>query len=161
MSEQIERAATISVARACGFAGLGIFCFMVGTAPFIVLSFKVGGILTLLVCFVLLFKGAGARRRPYKRTETWLMLAPPDRPTGATAQQLIGGTLQTIYLTYAQYTAGLAGVLLSIAMVLGLFDAQRYMPEVWQGQAEMHRPDALRQSPGTGFYRQPNTPPTL
>ena len=133
MSEPIERAALISVSRACGFAGLGIFCFMVGTAPFIALSFKIGGILTLTVCLILLYKAAEASRKPYARTELWLILPPPDRPTRATAQQIVSGTLRRVYLTFAKHAAAVASVLLFIALLLTLFDAQRFMPEAWTG----------------------------
>jgi hypothetical protein len=92
--DRIETAARVSVFRGSAFALLAIVCFMVGLAGTPALSFKFGGIFCLFVCFVLIAKAELAPNRPYKRTEVWLMLEPPDRPPAPVAQRLIGMAVQ-------------------------------------------------------------------
>jgi hypothetical protein len=57
-------------------------------------------------------------RRPYKTTETWLLLSEEDRPPPEIAQALIGTTLRTVLLRYAQYSALITVVLLTAAIPL-------------------------------------------
>jgi hypothetical protein len=116
----IEQNAYLSVGRACGFAGLGIMCFMVGLSFEPLLAAKSGGTLVLLMTVVLAYRAMSAPGRPYKRTETWLMLEEADRPTAATAQQLIGEALRGAYLWYAQYCAAVAIVLWTTVLILAL-----------------------------------------
>ena len=56
--------------------------------------------------------------RPYRQTETWLMLDRADRPASAVAQTLIGGALRAAYLWFARQAALVTIVLL--AVVIGL-----------------------------------------
>jgi hypothetical protein len=116
--EAIERAAHISVGRACGFCGLAIFCLMVGFSYEPHLSARVGGLFTFAVACVLAFKAAIAARTPYKKTETWLILADEHKPPSAYAQSLISGVLRKVYLQYAQYCAFAAAVLLGVSLLL-------------------------------------------
>ena len=114
MLDQIEQAASTSISRACGFALLAIATFLVGlSAVETTLMLQTGGILTLLVCAVLLLKSRLAIRQPYKQTELWLLLAPDQRPNAAIAQQVIGTVLRETYLRFALYTS-----LLSISMLV-------------------------------------------
>jgi hypothetical protein len=118
MLERIERAALVSVSRACGFAAITIFTFMVGMSGSPALCFKAGGLMVLLTTAVLILKAVTVRAQPYKSTEVWLMLAREDRPSAETAQQLISGVLREIYLEYARHTAGLAAAMLAITLVM-------------------------------------------
>ena len=115
--EAIERVAYLSVGRACGFGGLAILCFMVGLSFDPHLAARTGGILSLAMTGILLLRGVTAPTRPYKRTETWLMLAENERPPAHIAQAAIGSILREAYLWYAR-SAALVTVALMIAAFL-------------------------------------------
>jgi hypothetical protein len=117
--DEIERVAHVSVGRACGFCGLAIICFMVGFSYEPHLSARVGGLFSCAVTLVLIFKALMAAHRPYKSTETWLMLQEGQKPSPASAQLVIGGVLRRVFLHYARYSAAVTLVLLSAAVVLG------------------------------------------
>jgi multisubunit Na+/H+ antiporter MnhB subunit len=119
--EPLERAANLSVARACGFGALAILCFMVGFSYQPMLSARIGGSMALLTCAILLIKAWLAPTTPYKSTETWLMLGQEDRPPAETAQQLIGETLRRVFLDYARFSALVAITLLGSSVLLGVF----------------------------------------
>ncbi len=120
MIQKLEALAELSVARGCGFASLGIFTFMIGYVTEPATAFKVGGLLTLLACAVLLLKARGAGTRHYKSTELWVMLAKDERPDAAIAQQIIGSILREVYLRFAQQAAVLAVLLLATAALIRL-----------------------------------------
>ena len=89
----LEQVAVQSVARGVGFGTLAISLVVVGLAGYPTLALKSGAALTLLMWAILRLKALRAPRRPYKRTEVWLMLEPrPDWPAEI-AQRLIGGGL--------------------------------------------------------------------
>lgn len=117
--EAIERAAHVSVGRACAFCGLAILCFMVGFSYEPHLSARVGGAFSLLLSLVLALKAWLASGTPYKRTETWLILPDDDRPPPHLAQQLIATTLRGVFLYYARYAALLAILLLAASLLYG------------------------------------------
>ncbi|MEC9369173.1 MAG: hypothetical protein VX871_10840, partial [Pseudomonadota bacterium] len=121
MLEHIEGAAMLSVTRGCGFAALAVFCVMFGLSFDFALSFKVGGVLMLATCLILVLKGWHAPVRPYKRTETWIILPVDKRPTAATAQKLIGNVLRAVYLRFAIWTAAIAVLFLGIAVFVMVF----------------------------------------
>jgi hypothetical protein len=117
--EPVERAANLSVGRACAFACLAILCFMVGFSYQPYLSARVGGSFALLTAAILLVKAWLAPAKPYKHTEVWIILAAPERPTPEAAQQLIGRTLQRVFLEYARFSALIAAILLAASVVFG------------------------------------------
>jgi hypothetical protein len=116
--DAVERAAYLSVGRACGFGALAIFCFVVGLSYDPNLAAKAGGILCLLMTAILLMRAASAPTRPYKATETWLMLENAERPPEQIAQQVIGSALRNAYFWYARSTAMVTALLVVIAMLL-------------------------------------------
>jgi hypothetical protein len=118
MREAIERAANISVGRACGFCALATFCFMAGFAYQPHLSAQVGGTFALIVAIALMLKAWWAPRFRYTQTETWLMLREEDKPAPAEAQQLIATVLRRVYLIYAGYCAVAALVLITASILL-------------------------------------------
>lgn len=120
MLARIRFLAGLSVARGCGFAGLAILTLMVGLSWDVPLACKVGGLLSLLVCIVLLLKAACAPYRPVRKTELWMMLEPDQRPAAAVAQRVMSATLQTCYLRFALIAAGLSAALLSLSIALQL-----------------------------------------
>lgn len=95
----------MSVGRACGFAGLGIFCIVIGLSFDAGLAALVGSRLSIALSLVRLVLAWRAPARNYKKTETWLILQPGDRPQANVAQRLIGRTLRTVYLWLAQQIA--------------------------------------------------------
>jgi hypothetical protein len=121
MIQRIEHLAHVSVARGCGFAAIAIFTFVVGLSGEMALALKAGGILSLLTAMVLVLKAALANRRPYKRTELWIMLDPSERPQPAVAQQIIGTVLREAYLYFALHAALSAAVMLTGAVIYILF----------------------------------------
>lgn len=121
MLKRIEAAAEQSVARGCGFAGLGAGCCMLGlSGEAITLALQAGGILTLLTCAVLILKALTAQKRPYKYTEVWIMLKPAERPHVSVAQHMIGDALRAVYLRYAMHTALLATGFLALSALISL-----------------------------------------
>jgi hypothetical protein len=121
--DAIERAASLSVGRACAFGGLAILCFMVGFSYEPHLSARVGGSFALIMALVLAFKSWRALATPYKHTETWLILEEEERPPAAQAQALIGETLRKTFLVYASYSAFTALALLATSTLIGVFIA--------------------------------------
>jgi hypothetical protein len=118
--EAIERVAYLSVGRACGFAGLAIVCFMIGLSFDPHLAARAGGVFSLVMTGVLLLMAATAPTRPYKRTETWLMLSETERPAAHIAQEAIGSILREVYLWYARSAALVAVVLMIAAVILSV-----------------------------------------
>jgi len=110
--------ATLAVARACGFAGLAIFCFMIGTAGYPVIALKSGAVGMMLCAAVLLIKAQLSERKPYKRTELWLLLEPNERPDTRFAQQLIGSAMREVYLRFTRYFAVGGFACFALAMLL-------------------------------------------
>jgi hypothetical protein len=117
----IENAAFISIGRACGFAGLAIFCLMFGLSFELALAARAGGVLCAVLTAILLVYGYRARVRPYKRTELWIILDKAERPPAGIAQRIIGQVLHETYLWFARRTAVLSVVLLGSALALRLY----------------------------------------
>ena len=100
--DAIRDAAFISVGRACGFAGLGILCVMLGISFEPSLAARSGGFMGLALSAALALFGARARSRSYLHTETWLILPKDERPPSAIAQRVIGQALRDTYLWFAE-----------------------------------------------------------
>lgn len=114
--DAIRTAAFISVGRACGFAGLGILCLMLGLSFEPVMATQAGGVTGLGLAAILTVFGLHARQRSYLHTETWLILAKADRPPSDIAQQVIGEALRDTYLWFT--ARALAGSILLLAASL-------------------------------------------
>lgn len=115
--QRVEKMAVVCVGRGCGFAALGIATYMFALCWDPVISFKSGGILTLVVTLVLIMKALEARSKPHKRTELWVMLEPDERPHDAIAQKIIGTALRYTYLTFALHTARIAAFMFVAALI--------------------------------------------
>jgi hypothetical protein len=115
--QRLRALAEISTARACGFAGLAILCLMVGLSGNLATTLKAGGYAALLVMTVLLLMAHHAPRKPFKRTELWLMLDEAERPPAALAQGLLAAVRRAAFLRFAAYHATAAAVLLTTAVV--------------------------------------------
>ncbi len=115
---EIENAAHVSVGRATGFAGLAIFCLMFGLAFEPALAARTGGICCFFVAGILWGYGYFAKRRPYKRTELWLILPKDKRPPDGIAQKVIGQVLSDTYAWYAKQAALIALVFVAAGLIL-------------------------------------------
>jgi hypothetical protein len=118
--EQIESYARASVARGSAFGLLAIVCTMVGLSGTPILALKIGGMLCLMASFILILKAVLATRRPYKRTEVWLMLDPLQRPPATVAQRIIGNALREAFQDFARHFARAAAASLGASLVVGL-----------------------------------------
>jgi hypothetical protein len=122
--DAIRRAAFVSVSRACGFFALGVLCVMLGFAHDPQRSAQAGSLLFFALALGLIWKAQLALRANYKKTETWLMLAPEDRPSESTAQTVLSVILRDVYLIHARYSAVAAATLLFAAVTLSLWRGQ-------------------------------------
>ncbi len=116
--DAIKNAAFVSVGRACGFAGLAIFCITMSLSFQPALATRAGGFLSLCVAVFLGYCSMKALKRPYKRTELWLILDKKFRVKSEIAQQVIGGVLRETYLWFAQQAAIIAIVMLGLSLLL-------------------------------------------
>ena len=118
--EHMRRIAYETVLRACGFASLAIFCVMIGMSFMPRLAFQAGGILTIIMSFVLIMKAFEARTKDYRRTEMWLYLEPSERPPAAYAQWASATVLRETYLTFSFWTSAVAIAMWVLALGFGL-----------------------------------------
>jgi hypothetical protein len=121
--EIIRRVAFETVARACSFASLAIFCIMVGFSFDPKAAFEAGGVLALAMVGVLLLKARGAATKDHRRTEMWLYLPKEHRPPEAYAQVVSAMVLQETYLVFAHWTAMIAIVLFGLALVFSVAES--------------------------------------
>ena len=121
--EQMRRIAFETVARACGFGSLGIFCFMVGLSFDPVIAFQSGGTLTVLMVLVLMFKAREARTKDHRHTEMWLYLPKESRPPQNYAQRTVSIVMREAYFLFARWTALISVVMWSIALLFSIIGA--------------------------------------
>ena len=119
--DAIRRAAFVSVSRACGFCALGFLCIMLGFAHDPQRSAQAGSFLFFALALGLIWKAQLALGANHKKTETWLMLAPEDRPPEATAHTVLSVILREVYLLHARYSVLAAAILLLAAVSLSLW----------------------------------------
>jgi hypothetical protein len=85
-----------------------------------VLAARTGATLSLLTALILAQRAAFAPRRPYLKTETWLILEKEARPPRSLAQRVIGTALREAYAWYGR-AAALATIILGmIALLLSI-----------------------------------------
>lgn len=118
--DDISRLAQLTVARACAFAGLAIACVMVGLSFDPRASFEAGGVLMLVLTFVLILKGNGAARTDHRRTELWTYLPEQARPAEPQARVMVCLALRGAYFSFAQLSAALASGMLALSVLAGL-----------------------------------------
>ena len=84
-------------------------------------SAQAGSLLFFALALGLIWKAQLAFGANHKKTETWLMLAPEDRPPEATAQTVLSVILRDVYLLHARYSVLAAAILLLAAVTLSLW----------------------------------------
>lgn len=123
MPNHLERLAYLSVGRGVGFASIVVVMFFLAMAHDLANALRAAGFLGLLITMVLLLKARLAAGRPYKHTELWVMLQPPDRPEPAVAQQLISAALREAYHYFALQAAFFSALCLAAAVLVALLRA--------------------------------------
>jgi hypothetical protein len=116
----MRRLAFETVARACGFGSLAIFCVMVGMSFEPRLAFQTGGTLTMMMTGVLFLKALEARTKDCRKTEMWLYLDKEQRPPLAVAQRVTSALMRETYLTFALWTSVIAICMWAVALVFSL-----------------------------------------
>ena len=117
---RVRACAHESVGKACAFAGLAIAVTMVGLSFDLAMSAKAGGALTTLLSLMLTWHAVEATRKPYRRTEVWLLLGKQLDVPEAHVQRIIATELRDAYLRFAKIT-GLTGLTLwGGGLLLGL-----------------------------------------
>lgn len=116
--EYLRQAATVSVGRACGFAGLAIGCVMIGLSFDPPQMVRAGGILTLLLALGLCVKAWIAAKQDYRDTEAWLILPSEHKPPADVAKSTLPAVLRETYFRFARFAAGISASLWLAAIVL-------------------------------------------
>lgn len=118
--DRIRSCAEHSVGRGFLFALLAIGAAVMGLVGWPVMAFRTGAVLATLAGAILLLRGHGAPRRPYRRTETWVLLGKRTALAEARHQDVIGGILAETYRRFALWGAGLAALLWVFAFTAAL-----------------------------------------
>ncbi len=117
---RIQYFAGVSVRRACGFGVLAIITMVSGFVPIPLLAVKLAATLTTLMGVILALKAMHALKKPYRRTELWVLLEKNHGLPEAYAQRMLMGTLQGLYIGYAEIAGWIALALWGIAFTLQL-----------------------------------------
>jgi len=118
---RIEYFAELSVRRACGFGALAIWTAVVGLSAMPLLAAKTAAALTTLMAVILVLKAVNAQKKPYRRTELWILLGKNHGLPEAHAQRILMGALRERYIRYAEITGWVALVLWGISLAISLF----------------------------------------
>jgi hypothetical protein len=118
--EDMRRIAFETVLRACGFGSLAIFCVMIGLSFEPRIAFQTGGVLTLVMAGILIFKAQEALTKNHRKTEMWLYLPKELRPPEASAQQTTSVIMRETYLTFALWTSAIAIGMWLLALIFSL-----------------------------------------
>ena len=117
---RIQYFAGVSVRRACGFGVLAIVTMVSGFAPIALFAVKLAATLTTLMGVILALKAMHAPKKPYRRTELWVLLEKNHGLPEAYAQRVLMGTLQELYIAYAEIAGWIALALWGLALTLQL-----------------------------------------
>jgi hypothetical protein len=119
--DPIREACDISIRRACGFAVLALGTAMAGLSYHPLLAIRFGAILISIMIVVLVVKALRAPRRPYRRTEAWLILGKQHGLPEPRAQQVIGNMLRERYLWHATVAGAVALPMWGVSIFLAFF----------------------------------------
>lgn len=118
---RIEYYAELSVRRACGFGALAIWTAVVGLSAMPLLATRTAAALTTLMAVILVLKAVNAQKKPYRRTELWVLLGKDHGLPEAHAQRILMGALRERYIRYAEITGWVALVLWGVSLGISLF----------------------------------------
>jgi len=122
-AERILDLAHLSVGRAFLFAVLGIAAVTCGLMGWPVMAFKTGALLSSLLLVGMVIKAHEIERRPYRRTEVWVLLGKPARVPAERIQAAIRGAIRDACWRFADYAAVMALVLWAAAFLFWLAGA--------------------------------------
>ncbi len=126
--EKVRDQAMLCVGRAVFFGYLAISMVMLGSMFDLVLFFRTGAILTLLMAVVLLWFAQTAPSRAPEKTETWLLLEDRHRPQNEHAARVFAQVMQEIYGYFATLAIRIA-IALGLASLLPQLTGIRYLFE--------------------------------
>lgn len=126
MDSEIERialAARHSIGRAFLFTLLAVGATMSGLIGWPVMAFRTGAVLWMLAAAILMLRGLGTTRRPYRRTEAWILLGRSHGLPEEQAQAVFARVLTQTYRRFAEYAAvlslGFWIVAFTLTLILG------------------------------------------
>lgn len=115
--DAIEHAAYASVGRACGFAALAVGIIFISLSFDPALAARVAGEAAFFIAGILGAYGWRAPKRPYQRTEAWLILADNHKPPRAIAQRLVGNAIKEAAYGFARKSVACSVFLLTASLV--------------------------------------------
>lgn len=118
--DEIRRAATVSVARGCAFAGLAIGTLAVALSYDPYLAARSAALLTTMGAAILVHRALRAPHADHRATEVWAMIDKAERPHEAYAQRVIGGVLKETYAAFARIVGAIAAALWLASALLAL-----------------------------------------
>ena len=124
--EKVRDQAMLCVGRAVFYGYLAITMAMLGSMFDLVLFFRIGAILALVMAVVLLWFVQTAPGRAPKKAETWLLLEDRYRPQNEHAVRLFSQVLQEVYGYFAMLAVRFA-IVLGFASLLPPLTGIRYI----------------------------------
>ncbi|MBL8702002.1 MAG: hypothetical protein JNK67_26705 [Alphaproteobacteria bacterium] len=118
--DRIRLAARHSIGRAFLFTLLAVGATMSGLIGWPVMAFRTGAVLWMLAAAILWLRSIGAPRRPYRRTETWILLGRDHGLPESAAQAAFAAVLAATYRRFAELSALLALAFWIVAFVLAV-----------------------------------------
>jgi hypothetical protein len=83
------------------------------------IAVRSGALFVLIGALILFARGRHARRRNYRHTEVWLMIADAPALPRERLQAMIGGALADVYFAHAKLAAYVALAMSAIALAIG------------------------------------------
>jgi hypothetical protein len=121
--DRIRACARHSIGRGFLFALLAILTSVAGMIGWPVSALRLGALLSMLMAAILVLRATWAPRRPYRRTETWVLLQRRHGLNESLAQDAISRILAETYWRFADLSAALAAGLWIGVFVLAAFGA--------------------------------------
>jgi hypothetical protein len=118
--ERIRACARQSIGRGVLFGLLAIAATIGGLIGWPVVAMRIGAISSMLMIAVLALRALCAGGRPYRRTETWLLLGRAHSLPEARAQAVITRILAETYWYFAGWAAALAAIFWIAAFAFAL-----------------------------------------
>jgi len=118
---RIRACARHSIGRGFLFALLAIAVTMSGLIIWPVAAFRTGALLSMFALTVLALRAVRAPHRPYRRTETWVLLDRRHDLPEERAQAIITGVLVETYWEFAEFSAWIALGLWLCTFILALW----------------------------------------
>jgi len=113
--ERVRGAARHSIGRAFLFTMLAIGAAISGLIGWPIMAFRMGAVLWMLAAAIMMLRALGAAKRPYRRTETFILLGRQHGLPEAQAQAVFADVLWHTYRRFAEWSLMLAAAFWMIA----------------------------------------------